>query len=99
MRTGRRGAFWRVCADVGPQPDATDGTLLERIDADYTCHPFYGSRKLVHTLRGLGYTVNRKRVQRLMRVLGLAGMVPDPNTSRPHPTARGISVPAARRND
>lgn len=33
----------------------------------------------------LGHTVNRKRVQRLMGILGLAGMAPGPNTSRPHP--------------
>lgn len=32
-----------------------------------------------------GFSVNRKRVQRLMRILGLAGMAPGPNTSRPHP--------------
>jgi len=66
-------------------PDATDVTLLELIDAEYTRRPFYGSRKLMHYLRGLGHAINRKRVQRLMRVLGLAGMAPGPNTSRPHP--------------
>jgi len=66
-------------------PDATDMTLLELIDAEYTRRPFYGSRKLMHYLRGLGHAINRKRVQRLMRVLGLAGMAPGPNTSRPHP--------------
>jgi putative transposase len=60
-------------------------TLLELIDAEYTRRPFYGSRKLMHYLRGLGHAINRKRVQRLMRVLGLAGMAPGPNTSRPHP--------------
>jgi putative transposase len=69
-------------------PDAADMTLLELIDAEYTRHPFYGSRKLRHYLRGLGHTVNRKRVQRLMRLLGLAGMAPGPNTSRPHPQHR-----------
>jgi len=66
-------------------PDAGDIALLELIDAEYTRRPFYGSRKLMHYLRGLGYKINRKRVQRLMRVLGLAGMVPGPHTSRPHP--------------
>lgn len=66
-------------------PDATDVTLLELIDAEYTRRPFYGSRKLTHYLRGLGHAINRKRVQRLMRVLGLAGMAPGPHTSRPHP--------------
>ena len=50
-----------------------------------TRHPFYGSRKIRHYLRSLGYQINRKRVQRLMGILGLAGMAPGPNTSRPHP--------------
>ncbi len=36
-------------------------------------------------LRGLGYVINRKRVQRLMQKLGLAGMTLDPNTSKQHP--------------
>ena len=59
--------------------------MLALIDAEYTRHPFYGSRKIKQYLRGLGYTVNRKRVQRLMGILGLAGMAPGPNTSRRHP--------------
>ncbi len=37
-------------------------------------------------LHGLGYAMNRKRVQRLMRVRGLAGVAPGPHTSHPHPT-------------
>ena len=59
--------------------------LLETIDAEYTRHPFYGSRRMVVYLRGIGYAVNRKRVQRLMGILCLAGMAPGPNTSQPHP--------------
>ena len=59
--------------------------MLELIDAEYTRHPFYGSRKIRQYLRGLGYKINRKRVQRLMGILGLAGMAPGPDTSRPHP--------------
>jgi putative transposase len=55
------------------------------IDEEYTRHPFYGSRKIVVFLQNAGYTVNRKRVQRLMQKMGLAGMAPGPNTSRPHP--------------
>jgi len=65
--------------------DEQELVLLVEIDAEYTRHPFYGSRKMVVHLRGLGHLVNRKRVQRLMRLLGLAGMAPGPNTSRPHP--------------
>jgi len=73
--------------------------LLAEIDAEYTRHPFYGSRKMVVYLRGKGHLVNRKRIQRLMDILGLAGMAPGPNTSRPHPQnkiypylLRGVSV-------
>jgi putative transposase len=66
-------------------PDAADAPLLELIDAHYTRRPFYGSRKILRYLRDLGHTINRKRVQRLMRILGLTGMAPGPHTSRPHP--------------
>ena len=36
-------------------------------------------------LRRLGYKINRKRVQRLMRLMGLEAIYPKPRTSRPHP--------------
>ena len=69
------------------------------IDDQYTRRPFYGSRRMVVYLQEQGHAVNRKRVQRLMRVLGLAGMAPGPNTSRPHPEhkvypylLRGVAV-------
>jgi putative transposase len=65
-------------------PDELELLLLALIDAEYTRHPFYGSRKMVVHLGKVGHLINRKRVQRLMRVLGLAGMAPGPNTSRPH---------------
>jgi len=67
------------------EPDPEALALLTLIDEEYTRHPFYGSRKMVVYLRNLGHCVNRKRVQRLMGVLGLAGMAPGPDTSRPHP--------------
>ena len=66
-------------------PDEEELLILTLIDAEYTRHPFYGSRKMVVHLRIIGLIVNRKRVQRLMRILGLAGMAPGPNTSLPHP--------------
>lgn len=70
---------------MAAQSDEQALKLLGLIDAEYTRHPFYGSRKIKIYLRGLGYKINRKRVQRLMGILGLAGMAPGPNTSRPHP--------------
>jgi putative transposase len=62
-----------------------DHQLLQLLDEEYTRHPFYGTRRMTQYLRGLGYVVNRKRVRRLMQTLGLAGMAPGPNTSKPHP--------------
>jgi len=68
--------------------DETELLLLRLIDEEYTRHPFYGTRRMVKYLKGLEYDVNRKRVQRLMRISGLAGMAPGPNTSRSHPEHR-----------
>ncbi len=67
-----------------PKPvDESDLLCRRLIDEEYTRHPFYGSRKMVVFLKGAGYVVNRKRVQGLMRAMGLAGMAPGPKTSRP----------------
>lgn len=63
-----------------------DLLLCGLIDEEYTRRPFYGSRRMVVFLGRQGYGVNRKRVQRLMRLMGLAGMAPGPSTSVPHPT-------------
>lgn len=69
-----------------PEPvQALELELLKLIDEEYTRHPFYGSRRMVQILKNKGYAVNRKHVQRLMRILGLSGMAPGPNTSQPHP--------------
>lgn len=65
--------------------DAHDQFLLQLIDEEYTRHPFFGSRRIRVYLRRLGHRVNRKRVQRLMKILGLEGMAPGPNTSKAHP--------------
>ena len=75
-----------VYARRTPQVTAASDLLHCRlIDEQYTRRPFYGSRKMVVHLKGLGHQVNRKRVQRLMREMGLAGMAPGPNTSKVHP--------------
>jgi putative transposase len=59
--------------------------LMRRIDEIYTKWPFYGSRRLVEELRGEGYVVNRERVTRLMRLMGIEAIYQKPNTSRKHP--------------
>jgi putative transposase len=69
-----------------PQPvSQEDLTLMQLIDAQYLKHPCWGSRSMRNHLRRLGYTINRKRVQRLMRLMGLEAIYPKPRTSRPHP--------------
>lgn len=55
------------------------------IDEQYLRTPFYGSRQMTAWLRRQGYPVNRKRVARLMRLMGLQATVPGPHTSQPHP--------------
>jgi putative transposase len=71
----------------GTDPD--DVALMRRMDELHLKYPFYGSRKLTEALKNEGRDLNRKRVQRLMRVMGLESVAPKPNTSRAapeHPT-------------
>jgi putative transposase len=56
--------------------------LMRLLDEEYTRHPFYGSRKLTEWLQGQREEVNRKRVQRLMRLMGLEAIYPKPRLSQ-----------------
>ena len=56
--------------------------LMRLIDEQYLSTPFYGFRKMTEHLRKLGYGVNRKRVRRLMRLMGLMAIYQKPNTSQ-----------------
>lgn len=58
--------------------------IMRLIDEEYTRHPFYGTRKMKYYLNRLDYQINRKRVQRLMRKMGLRSIAPKPNTSKPN---------------
>ena len=66
-------------------PVAEELALMRRMDELHLKYPFLGSRKMAQMLRGEGRLVNRKRVQRLMRVMGLESVAPKPNTSKPAP--------------
>jgi putative transposase len=66
-----------------PATEAADNlALMEVIDREYTAHPFLGSRRMTVWLRGEGHAVNRKRVQRLMRLMGLEAVYPKPKLSQ-----------------
>jgi putative transposase len=65
-----------------PAPESAENLrLLRLIDGEYTAHPFFGSRRLTAWLIRHGEEVNRKRVQRLMRLMGLEAIYPKPRLS------------------
>jgi putative transposase len=63
-------------------------SLMRLLDEQYLKTPFYGSRKMAIALAAQGKAVNRKRVQRLMRIMGIEGLAPRRSTSRPVPGHR-----------
>jgi putative transposase len=78
LRLSRSGLYYE------PAPDSEeDLALMRRLDELHMKWPFYGSRKLRLELQAEGHEVNRKRVQRLMRLMGIESVAPKPNTSRP----------------
>jgi putative transposase len=57
--------------------------LMHLIDAEYTAYPFYGSRQMCLALRQSGWEINRKRVRRLMALMGLEAIYPKRRLSAP----------------
>jgi putative transposase len=55
--------------------------LMRLLDEEYTRHPFFGSRRMTAWLERQGESVNRKRVQRLLRIMGLEAIYPKPRLS------------------
>ena len=68
-----------------PQRPANDDdlVLMRRIDQLFLAWPFLGSRRMTAMLRAEGLEVNRKRVRRLMRLMGIAALGPKPRTTKP----------------
>ena len=62
-----------------------DLALMRRLDQLFTGWPFLGSRRMTAMLRAAGHSINRKRVQRLMRKMGIAALGPKPRTTKPAP--------------
>jgi putative transposase len=65
------------------EPPADDLRLMRLLDEQYTACPFYGSRRMTAWLVRQGEVVNRKRVQRLLRIMGLEAIYPKPRLSAP----------------
>ena len=85
----------RQCAMLGvarsgvyrkPRP-ANDNDLeaRRRIDALFTARPFFGARRIARTLSEEGFPIDRKRVRRLMRLMGIEALGPKPRTAKPAP--------------
>jgi putative transposase len=62
-----------------------DLELMRRIDELFTVWPFLGSRRMAKMLQGEGRAINRKRIRRLMRQMGVATLGPKPRTTKPAP--------------
>jgi putative transposase len=79
--------------------DEEDLFLMRLLDEQYTRTPFYGTRKMTAWLHIQGYEVNRKRVTRLLRLMGLEAIYPKPRLSQPGAVSqkypyllRGVSI-------
>ena len=85
----------RQCALIGvarssvyrPRQPANDNDLatMRRLDELFIAWQFLGSRRMAAMLRAAGHRINRKRVQRLMRQMGIAALGPRPRTTKPAP--------------
>ena len=78
LELNRSTVYYRM-APVGEE----DLALMRRIDEMHLRRPFYGSRRIRDWLQDEGDEINRKRVQRLMRQMGIMALYPKPRTSRP----------------
>nr|WP_237377333.1 IS3 family transposase [Sulfidibacter corallicola] len=94
----RRLSIRRQCALLGlsrasyyyePRPERPENlVLMSEIDRIYLDFPYFGSRRMAAFLRDRGYAVNRKRIQRLMRLMALEAVYPKPRTSAANPAHR-----------
>jgi putative transposase len=85
----------RQCAMLGvsrsgvyrkPRPaNDNDPEAMRRIDVLFTARPFFGARRIARTLTEEGFPIERKRVRRLMRLMGIEALGPKPRTSNPAP--------------
>src|SRR5438270_555741 len=79
LMTVSRSSVYRPPAPASDE----DLAIMALIDRQYLARPYYGSRRMAAWLATQGHQVNRKRVQRLMRLMGLVAIYQRPNTSKP----------------
>src|SRR6202030_133192 len=94
LMTVSRSSVYRPPAPASDE----DLAIMALIDRQYLARPYYGSRRMAAWLATQGHRVNRKRVQRLMRLIGLVAVYQRPNTSQPaaahkvYPDGQGVRV-------
>src|SRR5438874_13083002 len=74
-----RSSVYRRPAEVSEK----DCAIMALMDRQYLARPYYGSRRMAAWLATQSHPVNRKRLQRLMRLIGLVAVYQRPNTSKP----------------
>ena len=80
LKVARSTLYYRPCP-----VSADDLAVMRRMDELHLAWPFYGSRRMAAVLRREGWSVNRKRAKRLMRVMAIEAIYQKPNTSKGHP--------------
>jgi putative transposase len=81
-RQGELLGLCRASLYYEPAPETAENLRLMRLlDREYTAHPFSGSRRMTAWLNARGEAVNRKRVQRLLRLMGLEAIYSRPKLS------------------
>jgi len=91
LRVSRSSLYYEPVTDSKEQL-----IFMRRMDELHLDKPFYGSRLMTKTLKNEGHVINRKRVQRLMRLMDIESVAPKPNTSRP--SAEHVKYPYLLRN-
>src|SRR5271166_6868722 len=76
-----RSSVYRRSAEISEE----DRTIMALIDRHYLARPYYGSRRMAAWLATQGHLVNRRRVRRLMQLMGPVAVYSRPNTSKPAP--------------
>ena len=66
----------------------TDRDIMRALDELHLRRPFYGQRMLLVELRKLGWKIGRKRIRRLMKIMGIAAIAAKPPLSAPAPFSR-----------
>lgn len=79
LTINRTSLYRKPLASGWSERDLLDMRLIDEI---YTNKPFYGYRRITEEMRRTGRAINRKRVRRLMRIMGIRGISPGPNLSK-----------------